>query len=94
MPDFVDTSDFLAKSTILTGVIRRENFDPSNPRHLESLQSFIRTGEWGSVQFFCEQPFSDVPMTVLMKYASYNLGIKRETLAERQARMANAVAAG
>lgn len=89
MPDFAETPDFLNKSTILSrACATRQYFDPMNVQHLESLQHFIRTGNWGDVQFFREFPFSDVPMTVLMKYAGHLLNATRETDIERASRIA------
>lgn len=89
MPDFSDTSDCLNLSSALrNGNISRVPFDPSLESHLESFRVFLRTGNWGDVQFYCEHPYTDVPMTVLMKHALYNEGITRETLAERSVRIA------
>jgi len=88
VPDFIDSSDFLSKSSLLMrAAVNRQHFDPTNPEHLASLRRFINTGNWGSVQFFCEYPFSEVPMTVLMKFAGHHLGAARETAAERLARV-------
>ncbi len=84
MPDFVETSDFLNRSTVLRrATVNRATFDPTNKQHLASLKAFIATGNWGDVQFYCEFPFSDVPMTVLMKFAGYHLGAHRETAEDR-----------
>ncbi len=84
MPDFADSYDSLSKSTVLRhSGVRREFFDPTNQLHLDSLAHFIRTGNWGQVQFFCEYPFSDVPMTVLMKFAGNSLDAHRETAEDR-----------
>ena len=86
MPDFIDSHDFLSQSTILRRAsVNRQHFDPSNPEHLASLRTFIRTGNWGPVQFYCEFPFTDVPMTVLMKHASHVLGVQRQTDEEAMA---------
>lgn len=83
MPDFVESHDFLNNSTILRRAsVNRQHFDPANAEHIESLKAFIRTGNWGTVQFYCEFPFTDVPMTVLMKYTSYLLNVKRMTTGE------------
>lgn len=49
-------------------------FDPTNVEHLESLRAYVNTGSWGKVQFFAEAPYTNVPITVLMKYAAFNLG--------------------
>jgi hypothetical protein len=91
MPDFSDTSDVLNLSTALRATsAHRAQFDPTNPAHTTSLAKFIETGNWGAVQFYCEHPFTDVPMTVLMKYAGFALGVKRLTSAERAARLIEA----
>lgn len=83
MPDFADSNDFLSKSTILRRAsVNRQHFDPSNSEHIDSLRTFINTGNWGTVQFYCEFPFTDVPMTVLMKYAGAKIGAHRKTAEE------------
>lgn len=80
MPDFADTNDFLNKSTILRRAsVNRQHFDPADYDHLESLKTFISTGNWGEIQFFCEFPFTEVPMTVLMKFARHRLNAKRQS---------------
>jgi hypothetical protein len=70
-----------------TKLVEREAFDPLNPVHIESLEVFIRTGNWGSVQFYTELPYTDVPMTVLMKFAQHHLGVVRESAEERSERL-------
>lgn len=86
MPDFIDSSDFLSKSSILRRAsVNRQHFDPTNSDHIDSLRTFIRTGNWGAVQFYCEFPFTDVPMTVLMKHASHVLSTSRWTSEEAMA---------
>ena len=88
MPDFADTSDCLNLSTALRQTsVHRTFFDPTDTQHVASLAMFLRTGNWGAVQFYCEHPYTDVPMTVLMKFACFQLQAKRETLADRQARL-------
>jgi hypothetical protein len=67
--------------------VNRQKFDPANPLHIKSFQYFIQTGNWGDIQFFAELPYNEVPMTVLMAYAQATLGFKRETVAERNARI-------
>lgn len=89
MPDFCESHDFLNASTAL----RRANpnrvfFNPENQEHVDSLKVFLRTGNWGKFQFFCEAPYTDVPMTVMMLFAQYELDVKRETPAEASARLA------
>lgn len=89
MPDFVETPDFLNNSTSLRKAgAHRMFFDPSLQSHLDSFDQFLKTGNWGEIHFFCESPYSDVPMTVLMKFAMYEQNVKREPLAERTARIA------
>jgi len=69
--------------------VPREFFDPTNERHLASMDAFIKTGNWGNVQFYPELPYAEVPMTVLMKHAEHVRGIKRETEEARQARLSS-----
>lgn len=70
-------------------LIDRQKFDPTNDSHMLSFSIFMRTGNWGDIQFFSELPYNEVPMTVLMKYAEFMSGIKRETVAERNERIGN-----
>ena len=84
MPAFAESSDFLNRSSILRHVNpNRTTFDPNNGDHIESLRQFIATGNWGKVMFHCEFPFTDVPTTVLMKFAGQMLGAHRETVEDR-----------
>lgn len=84
MPAFLETSDFLNRSTILRHTNpNRTTFDPNNSDHVDSLRTFIQTGNWGKVMFHCEFPFTDVPTTVLMKFAGSRLGAHRETVEDR-----------
>ena len=69
-------------------VVVRETFDPKNRKHLKSLETFLRTGSWGDVSFYVEAPFTDVPATVLTKFAMSKLNVEAETASERVARMA------
>lgn len=88
MPEFVQTNDFLNQSTALRRVgATRTFFNPKDQQHIDSLKHFLRTGNWGKFQFFCEAPFTDVPMTVLITFAAAGLNVKRETEAERGARL-------
>ena len=83
MPDFLDHSDYLARSSTLREHAQgRTNFDPANPEHQASLKKFLETGSWG-VMFFLEFPFTDVPTYVLSKFASYQLGAVRQSQAKR-----------
>jgi hypothetical protein len=68
--------------------VQREEFDPTNPKHIESLSAFVRTGNWGDVQFYSELPYIEAPMTVLMKFAQHTLQIQPESPAERAERLA------
>jgi hypothetical protein len=89
MPDFLDHPDCLNLSTVLRkSAANRVFFDPSRESHLESFRTFLHTGNWGELQFYCEHPYTDVPMTVLMKAAMYTEGVQRETNAEQQQRLA------
>lgn len=67
----------------------REYFEPTNKKHLESLKVFLRTGNWGTVQFYPELPYIEVPTSVLMKFALHTLKVQAETVAERSARIAS-----
>ena len=92
MPDFLDHPDCLNLSTTLRKTaVNRTFFDPSLQSHLDSFDVFLRTGNWGDVQFYCEHPYTDVPMTVLMKFAMYEQGVQRESVAERTERLAGKV---
>lgn len=74
MPSFVEVPALLNGSFVLRqSQVRRESFDPTNAEHLKSLRKFLETGSWGEVQFFCEPPYTDVPMSVLAKFALHNL---------------------
>jgi len=89
MPYFNDTSDCLNLSTLLRRQsVNRTFFDASLQSHLDSLDVFLCTGNWGDVQFYCEHPYIDVPMTVLMKFAMYEQGVRRESGQERAERIA------
>lgn len=68
--------------------VQRETFDPTNAAHLESFDTFIKTGNWGDIQFYVELPYNEVPMTVLMKYVEHQRQVKRETEDARSQRFA------
>ena len=79
MPDFIDMPDFMAKSTVLRRHGRlRAFFDPRNKKHIASLKNYLSTGSWIQ-QFFPEDPFADVPMTVFRKYVGHLLGVNVTT---------------
>lgn len=89
MPDFADTSDVLnLSSSLRKASVNRVRFNPEDQQHVDSMKVFLRTGNWGQFQFYCEAPYTDVPMTVLMSFAQYELDVQRETFAERGARLA------
>lgn len=67
--------------------VRREQFDPTNEEHIASFKVFIRTGNWGAVQFYAEQPFTEVPMTVLMRFCQHSLSTIREDPTETRQRL-------
>lgn len=75
-------------SSLRSPLIAREYFDPTNPAHLESLDVYLKTGNWGAVQFYAELPFVEVPVTVLTKFAMYERGVRAETQTERAGRLA------
>ena len=56
--------------------VRRELFDPENLEHLRSYESFLKTGRWGEVHFFCEHPHVTVPETVSRKFALHEIAKK------------------
>lgn len=68
-------------------LIDRQKFNPTNDSHMASFEVFMRTGNWGEIQFFAELPYNEVPMTVLMAFAEFKSGIKRETVNERNERI-------
>jgi hypothetical protein len=78
--------------TLRRVIVKREEFDPYNKKHIQSLESFIRTGSWGSVQFFAELPHVEVPMTVLMKFVQHTLGVVPEGAKERSTRLSTQTA--
>ena len=69
-------------------LVNRTIFDPTNPEHVESFKTFLRTGNWGDVQFYPEIPFIEVPMTVMTKYCRHVLSVTAESAAERAERLA------
>ena len=71
MPDFMSFPDARLQSRILKDhQIKREIFDPAKRVHRESLDHYLKTGNWGSTQFFVEAPYATVPETVLRKMAA------------------------
>ncbi len=75
MPHFVISTDFLSHSTTLRRhQIKREFFDPADPKHIASMKHYMETGNWLQ-QFYPEDPYIDVPMTVFRKYIGHQLGI-------------------
>lgn len=91
MPNFAAdtaTSDFMSRSSILRKFSpRREEFDPTNQEHLDSLATYIRTGRWGGVMFHMEGNSTDVVHAVLLKHAMHVLGVT-ERLGYPQAKFA------
>lgn len=75
--------------SVLTEIkhVKREIFDPENSAHVASLKHFLRTGNWGEIQFEAELPYIEVPMTVVMKYARWVLNVEVETAGQRDARL-------
>jgi hypothetical protein len=53
--------------------IPRTEFDPANPEHRESLRQFMETNNWGTIQFFAEEPYTTVPDTVMNRFIKYAL---------------------
>jgi hypothetical protein len=96
MPEFIDTGlhDFMAKSSVLRRHgMKREFFDPTNQEHIASLKHYLETGSWLQ-QFFPEDPFVDVPATVLRKYLGFALGVDvttQQKIATQEAAIPNIV---
>lgn len=79
MPHFVDTHDFMNRSSVLQRHGNsRVSFDPTNEAHVASFKKFIQTGNWGDVQFYTEFPYTDAPTTVSMRLHEHNLGVTRD----------------
>lgn len=76
-------SDVLRRARL----VRREFFDPTNPEHVESFKTFLRTNSWGDVQFWAEAPYTESPATVMTKFARHALNVQAETDVERAERM-------
>lgn len=67
-------ADMLGQSGVLRNArIVREEFDPLNGDHRDSLREFLETGNWGKIQFYPEAPYLNVPETVFRKIASWAL---------------------
>lgn len=75
-------------NTLRRPLVERQYFDPTNEEHLASMDCFLRTGNWGAVQFYPELPFIEVPATVLTKFACHQRGVALETDIERAGRLA------
>ncbi len=71
MPSVLETR--LQSRILRENQVRREFFDPTNHEHLESYQTFLKTGNWGKVQFHEEFPYVTVPETVSRKFALHTL---------------------
>lgn len=63
-------NDIFNSKALRAARIPREDFDPKNESHRESLKTFLDTGNWGSVHFYAEPPYLSVPETVLRKMAT------------------------
>lgn len=77
-------SDILRRARL----VNREIFDPTNEAHIESFKIFLRTGNWGDIQFYPEVPYTEAPATVMAKYSRHVLGVTVETVVERADRLA------
>lgn len=77
-------SDILRRARL----VNREIFDPTNEAHIESFKIFLRTGNWGDVQFYPEVPYTEAPATVMAKYSRHALQVVPETIVERAERNA------
>ena len=78
-------SDILRRAHL----VNREIFDPTNLAHIESFKIFLATGNWGQIQFVAELPHTEVPATVMSKYARHALQVQVETPEARDIRLAS-----
>lgn len=76
-------------ASLRKSLVEREFFNPEDPRHLASLDVFLKTGNWGDIQFYPELPFIEVPVTVLTKFAMHARNVQPETVAEQTKRMSS-----
>ena len=54
----------------------RAEFDPENPEHLAELRYFVEHGKWKfTCPFIAEEPYNDIPVSCLVKYAKHQLKI-------------------
>ncbi len=67
MPHFVNDDTARLERRVVSNPIKREIFDPNNQEHRQSLLTFLTTGNWGSVHFYAEHPYTTVPETVMRK---------------------------
>lgn len=67
MPHFVNDDTARLEKRVVSNCLKREIFDPSDKEHRESLRMFLTTGNWGSVHFYAEHPYTTVPETVMRK---------------------------
>lgn len=59
--------------SLTTNRPQRVHFNPKDKKHLESLKTFLSTGQWGEVKFAVEGSYLSVPDYVLRKYATHVL---------------------
>jgi hypothetical protein len=56
----------------------RKEFDPENPHHLDELRYFVEHGKWKfTCPFIVEEPYDDIPVSCLAKYAKHCLTQKK-----------------
>lgn len=56
----------------------RREFDPENPHHLDELRFYIEHGKWKlTCPFIAEEPYDDIPVSCLAKYAKHCLTQKK-----------------
>ena len=63
-------NDIFNSKALRNARIPRQEFNPADASHRESLKNFLETGNWGKIQFFAEPPYLSVPETVLRKMAA------------------------
>jgi hypothetical protein len=56
----------------------RREFDPANPSDVKELKYFIEHSKWRTTcPFVSEEPYEDIPITCLVKYAKHCLKVKK-----------------
>jgi len=66
-------------------------FDPANSAHRRAVNTYVRTGGWGStpMRFLLETPYLDVPNMVSSRLLNYYLSREFKQVEESQETVAN-----